>query len=490
MNAFNRIVGRILAVFAAALVGLMFSTTPASAVGNCVAEASGLAANQKGCTSQDVEIAGVTSICVSDGQGGCQSPPHCIDGQSVTFTANFSVREQTNTTGGNQTRYDIGLYFANDGDPDGTGAFRGSCSVNAIGTGAGAGFVDLDSDTCGDIDPTHNPLSVPLTITTVCTGVPDPDNPGKKILKLPACTTWKVPGGNTVCSANADGSNPTTAIASSSSKCKCQPGFTIPIFVETPTITTTKSANPATLEEQSTQNVTFSVTVKNNGSITVHLAKLTDDIYGNIADASNPAIVSTTCLQAAGEPPHDIAAGGTYSCSFVAPVSVGDYPDEETDTVCASGTDTQGGTVGGDTQTDPPSSFCASATVVASDVASSATLDKTVTSADVTYQVVVTNTSAKDALTLTKLCDDRFGDISSGATSSPACPAKTGTGVLVPGTTTCPSLPTSIAVGGHVTCTFVGRITSSNTDTVKGTLNDNDGNTLEPSDSATVTITN
>ena len=120
---------------------------------------------------------------------------------------------------------------------------------------------------------------------------------------------------------------------------------------------------------------------------------------------------------------------------------------------------------------------------------SSATLDKTVTSADVTYQVVVTNTSAK-MLALTKLCDDRFGDISSGATSSPACPAKTGTGVLVANTTTCPSLPTVIAVGGNVTCTFVGRITSSNTGTVKATLNDNDGVTKEPSDSATVTITN
>jgi len=340
------------------------------------------------------------------------------------------------------------------------------------------------------LDPSHNPIMVPLTITTVCTGVADPNNPGKKILKLPACTTWKVPGGNTACSADADGSDPTTAIASSTSKCKCQPGFTIPIFVETPTITTTKSPNPATLDANTTGPVTFSVTVKNNGSITVHLSNLTDDTYGNVADPTNHAIVSTTCLQAAGEPPHDIAPGATYACSFVASVSVGAVGDEQTDIVCASGTDTQGGTVGGTQQTDPPSSYCADATVTASEIPS-ATLDKIVKTADVTYQVTVANTSAAHVLTLTKLCDDQFGDISTGGTSSGGCPAKSGTGVLVSGTTTCPQLPADIAAGSNIKCTFVGRIIESNTDTVKGTLNDAGAlHTITPSDSATVTISN
>lgn len=487
MNTIVRTIRMACAIMATAFVALLLPATPALAAGNCVAEASGFGLNQKGCTSQDVQIAGVSSICVSDGNGGCEASPHCTDGQNVTFTANFTVQEQTNTTGGNQTRYDIGLYFATDGDPDGSGAFRGSCQVATIGS-ATSGFVNLDSDTCGDIDPAHNPIMVPLTITTVCTGVADPNNPGKKILKLPACTTWKVPGGNTACSAQPDGSSPTTATASSTSKCKCQPGFTIPIFVETPTITTTKAANPQTLDENTSHDVTFSVTVKNNGSITVHLSKLTDDIYGNIADASNPAIVSTTCLQATGEPPHDIAPGATYSCSFVAPVSVGATGDEQTDTVCASGTDTQGGTVGGDTQTNPPSSYCADATVTATEIPS-ATLAKTVKSADVTYQVVVTNTSAAHVLTLTKLCDNKFGDISGSKSSSPACDAPSGTGVFV--STTCPSLPTDIAAGGNITCTFVGRITESNTDTVTGTLNDSGAvHTITPSDSATVTITN
>jgi len=478
-----------LAILATAFAALLLPAMPAVAAGNCVAEASGFGLNQKGCTSQDVQIAAVGSICVSDGHGGCEATPHCVDGQNVTFTANFTVQEQTNTTGGNQTRYDIGLYFATDGDPDNSGAFRGSCQVSTIGNGT-SGFVNLDNDTCGDIDPSHNPIMVPLTITTVCTGVADPNNPGKKILKLPACTTWKVPGGNTACSADADGSDPTTAIASSTSKCKCQPGFTIPIFVETPTITTTKSPNPATLDANTTGPVTFSVTVKNNGSITVHLSNLTDNVYGNVADATNQAIQSTTCLQAAGEPPHDIAPGATYACSFVASVSVGAVGDEQTDIVCASGTDTQGGTVGGTQQTDPPSSYCADATVTASEIPS-ATLDKIVKTADVTYQVTVANTSAAHVLTLTKLCDDQFGDISTGGTSSGGCPAKSGTGVLVSGTTTCPQLPADIAAGSNIKCTFVGRIIESNTDTVKGTLNDAGAlHTITPSDSATVTISN
>jgi hypothetical protein len=488
MKTFIRAITMAFAISATAFAALLLQATPAYAAG-CVAEASGFGLNQKGCTSQDVQIAGVGSICVSDGKGGCEATPHCVDSQNVTFTANFTVQEQTNTTGGNQTRYDIGLYFATDGDPDGTGAFRGSCQVSTIGSGT-SGFVNLDQDTCGDIDPAHNPITVPLTITTVCTGVADPNNPGKKILKLPACTTWKVPGGNTACAADPDGSNPTTAVASSTSKCKCQPGFTIPIFVETPTITTTKSANPQTLDENTSADVTFSVTVKNNGSITVHLSSLTDNVYGNIADASNQAIESTTCLQAAGEPPHDILPGATYACSFVASVAVGAAGDEQTDTVCAAGTDTQGGAVGGTQQTDPPSSFCADATVTASEIPS-ATLDKIVTTADVTYQVTVTNTSAAHVLTLSQLCDNKFGDISGNASSSPACPAKSGTGVLVANTTTCPALPTDIAAGGHITCTFVGRITESNTDTVTGTLKDSGAlHTITPSDSATVTISN
>jgi hypothetical protein len=153
------------------------------------------------------------------------------------------------------------------------------------------------------------------------------------------------------------------------------------------------------------------------------------------------------------------------------------------DTVCASGHDTQGGSVGGDV---PPGSFCDDATVTVSDVPSDATLTKTVTSADVTYEVVVTNTSAVDTLSLKSLCDDKFGDISGNQGSAPDCPAPAQGVVLV--STNCPDLPMGIAKGDNVTCQFVGRITSSNTDTVTGKLTDDAGKTLTRTDSATVNI--
>jgi hypothetical protein len=488
----------------AALLTTMCLQLPAFAAGTCVAEASGFGASQKGCTSNDVEIAGVSSICVSDGQGGCQAAPKCIEGQDVTFSANFQVKEQTGTTGGNQSRYDVGLYFSNDGDPDGSGAFRGSCSVHAIGTSAGAGFVNLDSDTCGDIDPLHNPLMVPLTITTKCAGVVDPNDSTRRILKLPACTTWKVPGGNTACSAAADGSSPTTATASSSSKCKCQPGFTIAILVETPTVTTTKNATPSSIDEGSTVNVTFDVSVKNNGLIAISLEKLTDDVYGDVnknASPPNTGIVSSTC-----DLPKSIAAGATYACSFIAQVVAGNafvlnsnnqlVQNSHKDTVCASGHDTQGSLVGGDVQTNPPSGYCDDAIVTVNDVPATATIAKNVTSltADVTYRVIVSNTSTVDSLSLNKLCDNQFGDLT-GGTACGAGPFPGGTlkqrcQQNIGGTLANVTLPIQLDAGASLTCSFVATITASNTDRVTGTLTDNDGNTLtKDSNDATVTIT-
>jgi hypothetical protein len=369
---------------------------------------------------------------------------------------------------GAQARYDIGLYFGVDGDPNNNGALTGLCSTKIILPGEevppstfvnldNPGNVDPQGDLCGDIDAAHNPQLLNLTLSVACVG--DPVT-GK--LKLPNCTSWRQPGSNEVCKTAND------AFPGSPSKCNCQPGFTIDIRVATPTIAVAKVASPTSVDEPG-GDVTFSVSVTNQGTIPVVITSLVDDTYGDLNGQGDCVVPQTI------QP----GAANAYHCSFVGAVS-GNAGEVKTDEVCASGHDNQ----------TPPGDVgptCDTADVTIGGVPSSATLAKTVDSADVTYRVLVTNTSTVDTLTLTRLCDDKFGDISGNGSSSPACAA--GSATLV--STTCPSLPVPniAAAGGKVECTFVGRITSSNTDTVGGQLNDNDGNTLTPSDSATVTIT-
>ena len=99
-------------------------------------------------------------------------------------------------------------------------------------------------------------------------------------------------------------------------------------------------------------------------------------------------------------------------------------------------------------------------------------------SVDVTYQVVVSNNSTIDTLTVDKLTDDKFGDITTMHDDVISTTCKTG------GT---------IATSGNYTCSFVGRITSNScdfthTDTVTGDVTDDDNVSSSPSDSATVTV--
>ena len=86
--------------------------------------------------------------------------------------------------------------------------------------------------------------------------------------------------------------------------------------------TVTKTANPASLPEPGGP-VTFSVTVFNQFAGAVSLTALSDNVYGNIADASNPNIVSTTCSVPQALAATDGSSGGadTYNCSFVANVT-------------------------------------------------------------------------------------------------------------------------------------------------------------------------
>lgn len=104
---------------------------------------------------------------------------------------------------------------------------------------------------------------------------------------------------------------------------------------------------------------------------------------------------------------------------------------------------------------------------------------------DVTYQVVVSNNSEFDTLTVNSLTDDKFGDIST------AHPAGGGFDEVVSTTCSLPQPP--IAPLGNYTCSFVGRIVSgscdlNHTNNVTVSLTDDDGVSWQKSDNANVSV--
>jgi len=399
------------------------------------------------CNSNDVRIAGVAKnpdgtpkLTINDGNG-CAYP-----GDTVNFTATFDVLL------GAQARYDIGIYFAEDADPNNDGALTGQCSITTLDAANTPNFVQLDAspDTCGDIDATHNPLHPEITLDAVCI---DDDNDG--FLNLPNCLSWRQPGSNGVCTTGTD------AYPGSPSKCRCDAGFNVPIDVPQASIQVVKTASPTTKAEPGGA-VTFTVEVKNygvdpNNPFTV--TSLVDDKFGNLNNVG-------TC-----KVPQTLAGnGGTYTCQFTVNLT-GDGGSSHTDTVTASGSDSRGNQ--GEASDD--------ATVTFTNVDPVVTVTKSANPTSIpepggnsTYTVTVKNESnAQDPITITSIVDDKFGTLAGDAD------CKVGT-VLQP--------------GGSCNFTFVGAVNGNagytHTNTVTVSVIDNDDATDSDSASATVTVTN
>jgi hypothetical protein len=221
------------------------------------------------------------------------------------------------------------------------------------------------------------------------------------------------------------------------------------------TITLVKTASPASFNEPSA-DVTYTFMVTNDATVdTVTIDTLTDDILGNLNGQGDCSV------------PQDLAPnGGSYSCTVTVEVS-GNAGDIHTNVATASGQDDDAS----------PVSDMDDATVNINDAPPAASLTKEPTEMAVTYDVMVTNDSAAEALSLDQLLDDQFGDITQAdSVSGPVL------------STDC-TVPQSIAVGGNYSCTFVGKVTTSpHTNTVTGTVSDDEGTEVTPSDSATVTF--
>ena len=233
---------------------------------------------------------------------------------------------------------------------------------------------------------------------------------------------------------------------------KASDSATVTINDDVATISLTKTANPTSFNEPS-EDVVYTFVINNLSTVdTVFIDSLTDTIYDNLNDWGDCAV------------PQTLPPLGSYSCSFTVEVA-GNAGDAILNVATAAGVDDDG----------KPVSASDNATVNIIDVPPAASLTKTASMVVATFDVVVTNDSPAESLSLTILSDDKFGNIT-----------------VIDGVTilnsTC-TVPQTIAVGSSYSCSFDAKIsTSPHTDTVTGTVSDDDGGSVTPSDSATVTF--
>lgn len=220
-------------------------------------------------------------------------------------------------------------------------------------------------------------------------------------------------------------------------------------------ITLTKTASASSLPEPGGP-VVFTLVVTNTSSVdSVTITSLTDTVFGDLngqGDCSVPQALGNA-----------LSGNNVYTCSFTANVT-GNANASHTNTATAAGTDDDGASVMASDDEN----------VGWTDVPPAASLTKTATGLLVTYEVQVFNESPAEALTLSELDDDQFGDI---------------TQVQGDVTQTTCSVPQSIAVGASYTCSFKAIVTTSpHTNTLTGTVSDDDGGAITPSDDATVSF--
>lgn len=437
------------------------------------------------CTANDVVVAKVTNI--RDTASG-EPIDSCFQGSTLNFTADFDVQ-----VSGGVTRFDIGLYFSTDGDPNKDGAETGGCSVsklsdgnpndgNGVSSGNDKNYKQLDAapDSCGDVDKSPKLHKVNLPLSIPCVPSPLYFNPTTKAcqatapfpgasncVSLPNIVSWRQTGANDTCV------SPLGTYPGAPSKCRSDINFGIPVKVEPVQISVQKTANPTSLPEPGGA-VTFTVEISTDAQFSdLILSSLNDDVFGDLLDANNAAISNSDCDDLAGQ---TIGPGGTLSCSFSASIT-GNAGFSHTDTVTACGT-----------ANDQQSCNDDDATVNVINLSEEAA-DPTVTkdvyawTMDVTYKVQVNNNSSIDTLTVNSLMDNKFGDITTMHAAGGGFEQVVNTDCVSGGT---------ISPGGNYNCTFVGRISSSganpHVNTVTADVTDDDTINYTPTDSATVNV--
>jgi hypothetical protein len=403
-------------------------------------------ANKLNCSANDIRLSKAVSA----------SPSSCTRGTRFNLTATFETIVTANA------RYDAGFFFRTDGGAnargDGTSA-AGQCVLTGLRAPPGPNppALNLDGDTSGDL----NAGTYLLTLTIPDVACEDSDDDGK--LNLPNCTSWHSNQGTF-----SSLSDPFTFNPDTKSKCVCDDSFEVPVTVEEATLSVTKTPNRSSIPEPGGA-ITYTVVITNTASLeAIEIRTIKDDKFGDkgtgtaSADNTCPSLIGTT-----------LAAQASATCSFKDDVW-GQANFKHTNTVTVEALQPSiSKTIRGS----------ASADVTIDDAWNEPTLDKTALSTancqvDATYQVVVTNNSEVDRLTVNTLSDDKFGNIATvqGNVVSTGC-----------------SLPQTIDTNGNYTCQFVGRIKSSScdishTNLVTAGTTDDDGRPYTKTASALVVV--
>jgi hypothetical protein len=512
------------------MLALVTSATIASAAGNCLKDEYG---KNVQCSANDVSVAFADNP--RDLQGNPLTGPGkgCAAGQMFSFIADFHI--VTTAT----ARENIGLYFQTGG---GSSALTGgTCSDNIISPlhdpgqnttgscGSGAGQVpclgsalyheydtSLTGDNCGDTtsaDGTNQIVTVEVDNALCKAGI-------NGLLSLPNCTSWQQPGGALLCASSPPNKGwpwVPAAIPGSPSKCHCDGSFTVPIQVQTPGVSVTKSADKTSLDDPG-GTVTYTVAVTNNksnfGSVTLN--QVCDSAYGTIAAVTGqttcPAGIpglDGTATPASCKLPATIALGSTFNCTFTANMTEQNSPVTDTATANGVGAD-------GVTGFSAPSN---SVTVTVNEAPTTATTTKSFVStqagcATVRYSVDIHNSSSADETLkllasaagtppIIALNDSQYGDVTQkqGNVLGTTCGVANnsyGLGTMASGQpgallSTAGTLPATIAAGADYTCQFdaqfcgaIGSVTKSSgtcngiqqIDTITPALLDDEGNTF------------
>jgi hypothetical protein len=493
----------------AGLLTVALLPAPSSAQNLCLQDEYNQVNKQKlNCTANDVRIAKVSNV--RDLSGTAKAT--CTAGELFSFLADFEI-----VTTSSQARENIGLYIATDST---TQALTGSCVDNIISprhqcpnspAGVFCGSdnyheTDAAPDTCGDTSSGDNSSTfgsgaelVTLEIDNFLCEAPA----GSNQVQLPNCTSWQIPGGTIQCVSPSptypypvDGHGKPEAIPGSPSKCNCSV-IPLGVTVQSPGINVGKACNTADQSTAPTFSlvnnqltgspanctlnpegglVTYTVDIANDasnfGGIVVD--QVCDSAYGNVFTVAGykgqPCAAGLQCTGA-----NAVAGGycgGTTSCtSFTVNKGASqtctfqaNQPENITvdNTVSVQVHGTSAGTAsGGSNQVE----------VISHEATTTGTIAKTFVAntaacATVTYQVVVSNTSATgtdETLTLNSLSDTAFGDITTvhgsgdGAVLGTTCgqPTNNINGGTLSGTAGAGALPQTLSVnGGAYTCQF------------------------------------
>ena len=251
------------------------------------------------CTAEDFTL---TEVLVNN------PPPSCTEGEIIPVGITLRIGMVPTAT----ERYDIGIFVGNNANLPIGGA---SCTFSSLSpldppppppipfdrTSGSGPYRNLDGDFCGDTLKTDGPVFKNVVLNDVL--CQDINGDGK--LDISYALTWKS-GVNDHC-ANPD--DPDDFIAEPLNKClslstSLDDIEVIPPQPDLPSFNITKTPVPSTIH--SGGEVTYSLSVNNDGQVSITLTSLTDNIFPlrgrlPLGRISPPPTVFATWLQSFGD---------------------------------------------------------------------------------------------------------------------------------------------------------------------------------------------